>query len=72
MRHLLTIIGFAFALSLSSCATHVAVRPAPHVKVVKVAPKHHKIVVVKGKRYYYWNGRHHKKTAKGFVVVKVK
>lgn len=73
MRHLLIIIGFAFAMSLTSCATHVAVRPAPAtVKVVKVAPKHHKVVVIKGKRYYYWNGKHHRKTAKGYVVVKVK
>jgi len=71
MRHLLLIIGFAFAMTFTSCATRVAVRATPNVKVVKVAPKHHKVVMVKGKRYYYWNGRHHKRTAKGYVVVKV-
>ena len=73
MRTLLLIIGFIFTLSLTSCATRVAVRPATtNVKVVKVAPKNHKVVVVKGKRYYYWNGRHHKKTSRGYVVVKVR
>ncbi len=72
MRQLLIIIGFIFALSFTSCATHVDVRPSSNVKVVKVAPKHHKIVMVKGKRYYYWNGKHHKKTSKGYVVVRVR
>ena len=70
MRALIIIFGFIFAMTLTSCATRVAVTPAK-VKVVKVAPKHHKIVVVKGKRYYYWNGRHYKKTGKGYVIVKV-
>ena len=70
MRTLLFIIGFAFTLSLTSCASRVVVRPA--TTHVKVAPKHHKIVVVKGKRYYFWNGRHYKKTTKGYVVVKVR
>lgn len=73
MRTLLLIIGFIFTLSFTSCATRVAVRPAAtNVKVVKVAPKHHKIVVVKGKRYYFWNGRHYKKTRQGYVVVRVR
>lgn len=75
MRHLLILIGIVFCMSLSSCATRVVVRPhtpkVQTVKVVKVAPAHHKIVVIKGKRYYYWNGRHYKKTTKGFVFVKV-
>ncbi|MBT8265556.1 MAG: hypothetical protein KJO41_09660 [Bacteroidia bacterium] len=59
-------------MSLTSCATHVAVKPATSVKVVKVAPKHHKVVVVKGQRYYFWNGRHYKKTSRGYVFVKVR
>ena len=71
MRTLIIIVGFIFTITLSSCATRVAVRPT-HVKVIKVAPKNHKIVVVKGKRYYYWNGRHYKKTGKGYVIVKVR
>ncbi|MBT8260411.1 MAG: hypothetical protein HKO92_07225 [Flavobacteriaceae bacterium] len=70
MRHFIFILGFIFTLSLTSCATRVAVT-APHTTVVKVAPKHHKIVVVKGKRYYFWNGKHYKKTRRGYVVVKV-
>ena len=72
MRHLLILFVFAFALSTTSCATRVVVRPATtHVKVVKVAPKHHKVVIIKGKRYYSWGGRYYRKTARGFVVVKV-
>ena len=70
MRHFLFILGLIFTLSLTSCATRVAVR-TPHKTVVKVAPKHHKIVIVKGKRYYFWNGKHYKKTKRGFVLVRV-
>ena len=70
MRTLFYILGIVFVLSSTSCATHVTVRPN-QTRVVKVAPKNHKIVVIKGKRYYFWNGRHYKKTTRGFVVVKV-
>lgn len=70
MRTLIYTFGIIFTLSLSSCATYVHHRPAS-TTVVKVAPKNHKIVVVKGKRYYYWNGRHYKKTSRGYVVVRV-
>ncbi len=70
MRTLIIVLSMCFAMSFTSCATRVAVA-TPNVKVVKVAPKHHKVVVIKGKRYYYWNGRHHKKTKKGYVVVRV-
>ena len=70
MRTLLIIIGFIFAMTFTSCAARIAVQ-SPHIKVVKMAPKHHKIVIVKGKRYYFWNGRHYKKTKKGYVVVRV-
>jgi len=70
MRHLLIIIGLLFAMSFTSCASRVVVT-TPRTKVIKVAPKHHKIVIVKGKRYYYWNGRHYRKTNKGYVVIKI-
>jgi len=70
MRTLLIIIGFIFTMTFTSCATRVAVQ-SPTVKVIRVAPKHHKTVIVKGKRYYFWNDRHYKKTKKGYVVVKV-
>jgi hypothetical protein len=71
MKTFLIIIGFIFALTFTSCRAAVVVK-SPNVKVVRVAPKYHKIVIIKGKRYYFWNGRHYKKTRKGYVVVKVK
>ena len=70
MRTLLIIIGFIFVMTFTSCSTRVVVN-SPNVKVVIVASKHHKIVVVKGKRYYFWNGRHYKKTRKGYIVGRV-
>lgn len=70
MRHFLFLLAFIFTLTLTSCATRVAVR-TPHTSIVKVAPKHYKIVIVKGKRYYIWNGKHYKKTRRGFVLVRV-
>jgi len=72
MRTLLILFSFVFMLMSTSCATRVAVAPATsNVKVVRVAPKNHKVVVIKGKRYYHWNGRYHKKTRRGYVVVNV-
>ncbi|MEP1489092.1 MAG: DUF6515 family protein [Algibacter sp.] len=62
-----------FVLSMffmSSCATRVVSRPAT-VTIVKTPPRHYKIVNVKGKRYYFWNGKHYKKTKRGYVVVRV-
>lgn len=70
MKTLLTIIGLIIVLIFSSCATRTVVQ-TPNYTTVKVAPKHHKVVIIKGKRYYFWNGRHYKKTRRGFVVVKV-
>ena len=70
MRTLFYLLGIAFVLSTTSCATRVTVQPT-HTKVVKVAPKNHKVVIIKGKRYYFWNGRHYKKTRRGYVVVRV-
>jgi len=70
MRTLILIFGITVVFSTTSCVSRVAVRPA-NTTIVKVAPKHHKVVVVKGKRYYYWNGKHYKKTRKGYVFVKV-
>lgn len=70
MKTLLIIFGLIFILTFTSCATRTVVQ-TPKYTVVKVAPKHHKIVIIKGKRYYFWNERHYKKTRRGFVVVKV-
>ncbi|MFI1772685.1 DUF6515 family protein [Thalassobellus citreus] len=57
-------------ISLSSCATRVVTRPA-HVTVVKTAPRHYKTVKVKGKRYYFWNGNHYRKTRNGYVIARI-
>lgn len=70
MRTSVFILSLMLVLSISSCATHVVSRPADLV-IVKTPPKHYKIVKVKGQRYYFWNGRHYKKTKRGFVVVRV-
>jgi hypothetical protein len=70
MRTIVLIFGIVMVFATTSCTSRIAVRPA-NTNIVKVAPKHHKIVVVKGKRYYYWNGKHYKKTNKGYVFVKV-
>jgi uncharacterized protein with PIN domain len=71
MRTLILIFGIVFVFTTTSCTSRIAVTPA-HTTIVKVAPKHHKIVVVNGKRYYYWNGKHYRKTSKGYVFVKVR
>jgi biopolymer transport protein ExbD len=70
MKSLLIIIGLVFTITLTSCTSRIAVQ-SPKYTVVKVAPKHHKIVIIKGKRYYYWNGRHYKRTKKGYIPVRV-
>lgn len=70
MRTLLLIFGITIVFASTSCTSRVAIRPAKK-PIVKVAPKHYKIVVVKGKRYYFWNGKHYKKTRKGYVFVKI-
>ncbi len=73
MKNLITILsGVALLLLSSSCVT--TVRPAHiHTKtiVVKKAPKHRKIVYVKGHKYYIWGGKHYKKSRKGYVYVKL-
>ena len=70
MRSFIIIFFALCAMCLSSCATRVVNKPAT-VIVVKKAPIHYKIVKVKGKRYYFWNGNHYKKTRKGYVIVRV-
>lgn len=57
-------------MSLSSCATRVVTRPAS-VTVVKTPPRHYKIIKVKGKRDYFWNGNHYRKTRRGYVITRV-
>ena len=71
MRTFILIFGIIILFSTTSCVSRIAVRPPHAATIVKVAPKHHKIVVVKGKRYYSWNGKHYRKINKGYVFVKV-
>ncbi|MFY0712077.1 hypothetical protein J1D01_00240 [Seonamhaeicola sp. NFXS20] len=72
MRTFFILISAFLLFNLSSCATRVTTtRPVTKVTIVKTLPKHYKIVRVKGKRYYFWNGKHYRKTRKGYVVVRV-
>ncbi|MET2986538.1 hypothetical protein [Aureibaculum conchae] len=73
MKNLFTILlGVSLLLFSTSCVT--TVRPT-HVRTktvfIKKAPKYHKVVYVKGKRYYAWGGKHYRKTRKGYVYVKL-
>jgi len=70
MKTIITFILVIALLSFSSCARRVVVAPST-VTVVKTPPKTYKIVKVKGKRYYFWNGKHYRKTRKGYVLVRV-
>jgi len=70
MRISIILFSVLFMLCTTSCATRVVTKPAK-VTVVKTAPKHYKIVKVKGKRYYFWEGKHYRKTRKGYVVVRI-
>jgi len=71
MKYLFYTLVLAFALSTTSCARQVVVKQPATVTVVKKLPRQYKIVRVNGKRYYFFNGRHHRKTRNGFVVVRV-
>ncbi|WP_426431818.1 DUF6515 family protein [Winogradskyella sp. HB-48] len=71
MRFLVYTLVFVFSLSLSSCARRVVVAQPASVTIVKKLPRQYKVVRVKGKRYYYFNGNHYRKTRSGFVLVKV-
>lgn len=70
MKTFVFVLSLIFILSISSCATRVVTRSAS-VTVIKTPPKHYKIVRVKGQRYYFWNGKHYKKTRGGYVVVRI-
>ncbi|WP_243473348.1 DUF6515 family protein [Winogradskyella sp. MH6] len=71
MRFLVYTLFFVFTLSLSSCARHVVVTQPASITIVKKLPRQYKVVRVKGKRYYFFNGKHYRKTRNGYVVVKV-
>ncbi|WP_456463453.1 DUF6515 family protein [Lutibacter sp.] len=58
-----------YAFVLTSCVTTVRPRPT-NVVVVKKIPRAHKIVYINGHQYYKWNGKHYRKTTKGYVFVR--
>ena len=69
MKTRLILLSAICMMTLSSCATRV-VAPAHPVTVIKTRPVNYKIVNVHGKRYYFWNGTHYKKTRRGYIIVK--
>ncbi len=71
MRYLVYTLVLVFALNFSSCARRVVVKQPASVTVVKKLPRQYKVVRVKGKRYYFFNGKHYQKTRGGYVVVRV-
>lgn len=70
MRPLLLLLSLFLALNLTSCGVRTKSTPS-NITVITKRPANYKIVRVNGKRYYFWNGRHYRKTRKGYVVVKV-
>ena len=70
MKSTILLFALCLMLGITSCATRVVTRPAT-VTVVKIAPANYKIVKVRGKSYYSWNGNHYRKTRKGFVLVRL-
>ncbi|MFK7781182.1 hypothetical protein [Psychroserpens sp.] len=64
MKTCITLLLTIGLLSFNSCASRVVMSPTT-VAVIKTPPKTHKIVKVKGKRFYFWNGKHYKKTRRG-------
>lgn len=71
MKYLVYTLALVFVLSFNSCASRVVVKQPAKVTVVKKLPRQYKIVRLKGKRYYFFNGKHYKKTQKGYVIVRV-
>jgi len=60
-------IAITLAVLLTSCVA--TVRPSHNFVIVKTLPRYHKVVYVRGVKYYKWNGHYHKKTHRGYVVV---
>ena len=63
------LIALFFSFTLISCVTTARVNPN-NIVVIKRLPRIHKVVYIKGHKYYKWNGTYHKKTARGYVVVR--
>ncbi|WP_281540456.1 DUF6515 family protein [Maribacter aestuarii] len=71
MKKSLILLLVVFMCGLASCATRVRTKAPTKVVVVQKRPANYKVVKIKGKRYYFWNGKHYTKTRRGYVVVKV-
>ena len=69
MRSLLILLSAICMMVLTSCATRVVAHPNT-VAIVKTPPANYKIVKVRGKRYYFWNGNHYRKTRRGYIIVR--
>lgn len=70
MRTVFSLIFLLFSsFVLTSCVTTVRARPT-NVVVIKKIPRAHKIVYINGHQYYKWNGKHYRKTTKGYVYVR--
>ena len=69
MRTSLILLFAICTMALTSCATRVVTHPNT-VTVVKTPPANYKIVKVRGRHYYFWNGNHYRKTRRGYVIVR--
>jgi len=71
-RFMYTITLVLFIACSTSCVTRTQRKPIHRTTtVIRVAPKGHKVVFVKGNKYYKWNNKYYKKTRRGFVVVRL-
>lgn len=71
MRFLVFSLVFVFSISFNSCARRVVVAQPSSVTIVKKLSKHYNVVKVRGKRYYYFNGNHYRKTRNGYLLVRI-
>jgi hypothetical protein len=70
MKPITLLFALCFLLATTSCARRVVSGPET-VTIVKTAPAAYKIVKIKGKRYYTWNGNHYRKTRRGFILMRL-
>ncbi|MDO6743381.1 hypothetical protein Q4553_02220 [Tenacibaculum soleae] len=67
MKKIILLLMISF-LVFQSCAVRKRNTRVHKVMTIKKAPKNHKVVVIKNKRYYTWGGKHYKNTKRGFIV----
>jgi len=71
MRTLYLILASVIILSSFSCATRVVKHNPRTVTVIKKRPVKYTVVRVNGQRYYKWNGKHYRKTRRGYVITRL-